>query len=159
MIVSPIDSKRTVAISEALRTATSADFTRGKYVICVNALVKSSVLVSVTEQPPRGRYEAFDNDFYQTAIAPKATVAFNYRGHFSTGTPTQLNVLVELVRQLSGSSSQLRLAYKVCDSSVVSNCYLSETDLKFTGKSSLTELKSSKGLVTFGSLIHDPIEF
>jgi len=67
--------------------------------------------------------------------------------------------MVDIVRQLSGSSSKLVLGYKVCDSTTVANCYLSESDMNLAGRSPLTKLGYSRDLVTYGSLTHDPSNF
>lgn len=53
-------------------------------------------------------------------------------------------------------TSNLVLAYKVCESSDTGNCYFTESELNFSGRNSLTELRESEDYVTYGSIEHDP---
>jgi len=124
--------------------------------VCVNAISKSSVLVTVEEKNLRDRYEVADDMFYKVPIEAGSVAQYLYRGSLSKTQSTQLNVLVEMGTSET-SYKNLEIGYKKCDSTSVSNCYFTETEL--SSLKGLSKLSKKEDKVTYGSIEHDPEDY
>jgi hypothetical protein len=154
--ISPYYSKRVSYITANQRGAESNDFKRGEYVVCVNAIVQSSVLIDIAENNNYNSYKTVDDVMYLFSIEGKGTIEVNFVGRFAKGEESQLNILAEVEEQTGVSLDNVKLGYRVCESTSESSCQLTDDELAFK-KMSL--MKDTTSLQTYGSIKHPDSDY